>query len=726
MPVHEPVPDRPFRIIYVDDALYDSVQSGKSPDVAGKGYVLKQLREMAGREDCIELVLGRGLEFGDRDPALRLQGDKEKKDDWSADTIKLTNILLLDLAGLRRLRRPFRVEKEQIRNIEVLPDDPDDEDIQWLNNELSGAGFLLGNRRSILERCRRVILMTRFDTRSGFEGDLVEKYIYPVCTDASSRGTPNAENTWAIMGNLHDNRGLDRIVDEIKSIYRDFTEGFTRPTDRDAIELAAVHDRPVLIVGETGTGKELVTESIHRRWEQVKTRRKEEEEDEKEERKRLPGEENSDTSPFQVFNCAGLNPELAASELFGIVAGTASSVELHRLGAVPIAAGLRLNPSGSKSSPDNYRDKLLDQNEILELDDNGNGAGYDLKVVYEHSLEKKPEGRDEPIEVANTKNRMRWGTLFLDEFGELPPSTQAQLLRFLQSQEVRPQGYPGRIKGLQVRIIAATNDPRVAALAGENLRDDMPSGNEDHVFRGDLVSRLKGQVIKTTEVNQKNVEDWVRHFSETTSEVPWTENAKDYFVEVLSEHIEKLDDLHSGDQREREIPFFANRREIQQVVELADTYVSTAQHRGLRDIGDEVTPAVIDRVWNPSSVLLPQIRQMGMGTPTSPEANGSKEEEDTEFLHRQVRELYEMIKDYLRRKGHPIEDWRLPDSPDQIGEKGAYNAGTDLRDHVKSLKETEPGVVNSLWERITEKYDDPTVRKAAFGRSRSAISKWFN
>lgn len=32
------------------------------------------------------------------------------------------------------------------------------------------------------------------------------------------------------------------------------------------IEFAAMHDEPLLIVGESGTGKQVIAEEIHRRW----------------------------------------------------------------------------------------------------------------------------------------------------------------------------------------------------------------------------------------------------------------------------------------------------------------------------------------------------------------------------------------------------------------------------------------------------------------------------
>jgi DNA-binding NtrC family response regulator len=64
------------------------------------------------------------------------------------------------------------------------------------------------------------------------------------------------------------------------------------------------------------------------------------------------------------------------------------------------------------------------------------------------------------------------GTLFLDEIGDMPPSTQAKLLRALQNQEVLPVGSltPRRI---QVRIIAATHKDLRAAITAGTFREDL-------------------------------------------------------------------------------------------------------------------------------------------------------------------------------------------------------------------------------------------------------------
>jgi DNA-binding NtrC family response regulator len=128
-----------------------------------------------------------------------------------------------------------------------------------------------------------------------------------------------------------------------------------------AIRLAET-DLPVLISGETGTGKEVVARLIH---DHSAVRR----------------------GPFVPYNCANLPRELVESQLFG-----------HRRGAFTGA---------HDSSPGVIR-------------------------AAEH------------------------GTLFLDEIGDLDPSIQPKLLRFLERTEIHPVG-EARPQQVSVRIIAATN-----------------------------------------------------------------------------------------------------------------------------------------------------------------------------------------------------------------------------------------------------------------------------
>src|SRR6185503_8989918 len=81
----------------------------------------------------------------------------------------------------------------------------------------------------------------------------------------------------------------------------------------EQIERVSRTDLPVLIVGETGTGKELVAEAIHRA--------------------------SGRTGVFLPVNCGSLSSELAASELFGHEKGSFTGAARRHVGAFERAAG---------------------------------------------------------------------------------------------------------------------------------------------------------------------------------------------------------------------------------------------------------------------------------------------------------------------------------------------------------------------------------------------------
>lgn len=70
------------------------------------------------------------------------------------------------------------------------------------------------------------------------------------------------------------------------------------------------------------------------------------------------------------------------------------------------------------------------------------------------------------FEVANG------GTLFLDEVGELPLSTQARLLRVLESGEFLKVG-SSKVEKTDVRVVAATNVDMVEAVNKGRFREDL-------------------------------------------------------------------------------------------------------------------------------------------------------------------------------------------------------------------------------------------------------------
>jgi len=70
------------------------------------------------------------------------------------------------------------------------------------------------------------------------------------------------------------------------------------------------------------------------------------------------------------------------------------------------------------------------------------------------------------FEVANQ------GTLFLDEFGNIPLSTQAKLLRVIQEREFKPVGGTSTLT-TNVRLLAATNNNLLAMVGEGRFREDL-------------------------------------------------------------------------------------------------------------------------------------------------------------------------------------------------------------------------------------------------------------
>jgi len=81
------------------------------------------------------------------------------------------------------------------------------------------------------------------------------------------------------------------------------------------------------------------------------------------------------------------------------------------------------------------------------------------------------------------------GTIFLDEIGEMTPSTQAKLLRVLQEREFDPLGSTKTVK-VDIRILSATN---------KDLKEEVKKG----VFREDLFYRLNVVPIHLPPLRQR-------------------------------------------------------------------------------------------------------------------------------------------------------------------------------------------------------------------------------
>jgi NtrC-family two-component system response regulator AlgB len=133
---------------------------------------------------------------------------------------------------------------------------------------------------------------------------------------------------------------------------------------------------------------------------------------------------------------------------------------------------------------------------------------------------KDREGR---FEAANN------GTVFLDEIGEIPVSTQVKLLRFLQNREFERVG-ENVTRKVEVRVIAATN---------KNLDEAVQSGS----FREDLYYRLNAFRLRLPPLRERaeDIPLLIQHFltkfgsnSEISPEVvsalsayPWKGNVRE-------------------------------------------------------------------------------------------------------------------------------------------------------------------------------------------------------
>lgn len=463
--------------------------------------------------------------------------------------LRSIDVLILDLEGLGALNEKWRLRPEHAPNATK-------EEFDELASKLTGAGFYLALRQELIS-CQAVIILSIHD------GAPIPalRHLEEFCQE-----NENLEAPWTIK---HSKEESSLVADLVLSLYRDFSSGYIQLEQRGAIEFAAIHDEPVLIVGETGTGKEYLAKAIHRRWAQMRQRAR-------------PG--RRERSDFTVVNCASLLPNLARLELFGHVQGSYTGAERHYVGQILAACGVKAPVNGTGSAYD-FKMGLLQMNQdCLRSGGDANSANISF-------IDKGPHG-----------------TLFLDEFGDLPGEVQTQLLRYLETYEVQPLGFPGRIIGARTRIIAATSDPRVARFVNISLNGGWRTQKElNRTLREDLLYRVKGQVLRAQPVDESNAKNIVESLVQRTTSAQWTPSAIDFLIAKVKEQVRSVQQarsaLEQGDYN-IEAPSFGHRREIARVITLCSAYVKGAHSRGLRGNSDSVTEEVVAKIWAPSLVGL--------------------------------------------------------------------------------------------------------------------------
>lgn len=258
-------------------------------------------------------------------------------------------------------------------------------DVAILDIRLPGADgmTLLKRLREDVPACR-VVMMTAyssFDTMlDSLRQGAVEYLMKPVTAN---------EVADAVEQSLRKRRSNDGVSEGL-ALFETGTE--KEPTElvelmgpseavadiEEFIHKAARVDVPVLIAGETGTGKEIVAKAIHQA-----SRRK--------------------SHSMITINCGAIPEPLVEGELFGHIRGTFTGAIKDHIGLIETADG---------------------------------------------------------------------STLFMDEVGELPFSSQVKLLRVLQEGQVRRLG--GRtLTSVDVRVIAATNSDLEDAVAAGRFRRDL-------------------------------------------------------------------------------------------------------------------------------------------------------------------------------------------------------------------------------------------------------------
>jgi psp operon transcriptional activator len=124
---------------------------------------------------------------------------------------------------------------------------------------------------------------------------------------------------------------------------------------QERLSRAAAVDRPVLLVGERGTGKELAASRLHflsRRWQ----------------------------GPLVALNCSALNPSLIESELFGYEKGAFTGAEQRRTGRFEAAEGGTLFLDEIGTIPIEVQEKILRVVEYGTIERVGSSESIDVDV----------------------------------------------------------------------------------------------------------------------------------------------------------------------------------------------------------------------------------------------------------------------------------------------------------------------------------------------------------
>jgi DNA-binding NtrC family response regulator len=260
------------------------------------------------------------------------------------------------------------------------------------------------------------------------------------------------------------------------------------------IGLAADAETTVLILGETGTGKELVARALHEHG-----RRKD--------------------RPFIAVNCAAIPTELLESELFGHVKGAFTGAAADRAGAFREADGGTLFLDEIGDMPGAMQAKILRvlQDKVV-TPVGGKPAKVDVRVIAAThqdlpALAAAGEFREDlyyrlnvvPVALPPLRDRGGDIELLAQHFLQLSAGTDpAKTLTAAAVERLRDHSWPGNVRELKNTIERAVILVRGSTIDAADLDILLPSNRgfqHDSAAEGDLpaaVAKLEYDMIRKT------------------------------------------------------------------------------------------------------------------------------------------------------------------------------------------------------------------------------------
>jgi psp operon transcriptional activator PspF len=270
----------------------------------------------------------------------------------------------------------------------------------------------------------------------------------------------------------------------------------------DAVKRVASIPRPVLIIGERGTGKELVARAIHRMGDRSQ-------------------------GPFIVVNCAAFSETLLESEIFGHEKGAFTGAERRRIGKFEQANGGILFFDEIGNMPLSFQQKILrvieyqkfervGGDESIEVDTRIIAAtNADLEIEMEEGRFRKdlydrlsfevihiPPLRERPQDIEELAQ------YFMDEFMREVPGFQGKVLSKAAIEALRSYHFPGNVRELKNIIERAVYRDTTNEITPEDLEltpiKDLSKGNLTFHQQIELLKReLIEDALKKTGGNQR-------------------------------------------------------------------------------------------------------------------------------------------------------------------------------------------------------------------------------